>query len=311
MQDPQVSVVIPTRNRSALVGQAVVSALAQTVDDLEVVVVDDASAEPVRLDHADQRLRVLQRRRSTGVCAARNAGLAAARGRWVAFLDDDDELLPDMLETSLAAARASRLPGPVAVLSGMQEVDEQGRPGRTLLPVTLARGGHYGLEAVGQGQFPTYNTLVAPTEVVRAIGGWDEALRAWEHTDFFLRLNTVCSIQGVERVTYRRRAHPAGRLSADLQARAESLERTLAKHRAAFALHPRRHADYLGAMGMTWLRLGRWGAAVAATTRAVRLAPVRVKGLAQWLASLAGPRVWTMLDRGPARPRPAPRAQSK
>jgi glycosyltransferase involved in cell wall biosynthesis len=310
LQDPEVTVVITTRDRPAMVSRAVQSALAQTMQAIEVIVVDDASAQPLRIARTDERLLVVRRTSSTGVCAARNAGLAVARGRWVTFLDDDDDLLPDMLETSLRAARASELPPPVAVLAGIEEVDRDGRTTRTLLPVTSARGGRYALERKRHGDFATHNTLVCPTETIRSIGGWDEALQAWEHTDLFLRLNQVCSLQGVDRVLYRRRDHRASRLSANLEARAVSLQHTLAKHRAAFAQHPDRHAHYLGAMGITWLRLGRWGPALTATTRGLWLAPRRPKGVAQWLASLAGPRIWALLDPerrrlGPPRHAPA------
>jgi glycosyltransferase involved in cell wall biosynthesis len=296
LQDPDVTVVITTRDRPAVVGRAVESALAQTLRIIEVIVVDDASVQPLRLGRADTRLRVLRRTSSTGVCAARNAGLSAARGRWVTFLDDDDELVPDMLETSLRAARASELPPPVAVLAGIEEVDRDGRITRIRLPVTSARGGHYALDRTMDGEIATHNTLVCPTRTMLAIGGWDEALRAWEHTDLFLRLNQVCSIQGVPLVLYRRHDHRTSRLSSNLEARADSLQHTLDKHQAAFAQHPERHAHYLGAMGITWLRMGRWHRAVAATTRALWLAPRRPKGVVQWLASLAGPRIWAQLD---------------
>jgi glycosyltransferase involved in cell wall biosynthesis len=304
MQDPEVTVVITTRDRPALVARAVESALAQTLQAIEVIVVDDASAEPLRLARADTRLQIIRRTSSTGVCAARNAGLSVARGRWVTFLDDDDELVPDMLETSLGAARASELPPPVAVLAGIEELDPDGRTTRTRLPVTSARGGHYALDRAMYGEFATHNTLVCPTRTMLAIGGWDEALQAWEHTDLFLRLNQVCSIQGVARVLYRRQDHRMGRLSSNLEARADSLQHTLDKHQAAFAQHPERHAHYLGAMGITWLRMGRWGRAVAATTRALWLAPRRPKGVAQWLASLAGPHIWAQLDPERRRLRP-------
>ena len=300
MRAPEVTIVITTRDRLGAVEGAIDSALAQTVPDIEVVVVDDASTEPVRLARTDDRLRLLRIRRPGGVCAARNRGLAAARGRWITFLDDDDRLLPDMLAASLAAARASALPPPVAVLSALADVDDQGRITRRLRPATLAKGGHYSLHTAAGDHLPTHNTLVAPTEVVRAIGAWDEALRTWEHTDFFLRLNAACSIQGLERVTYRRLAHRSGRLSENLPARIDSIERTLAKHQTVFTQHPWRHAHFLGAMGLARLRLGQWGPAVALSARALRLAPCRPKGIAQLLASLAGPRVWSLLDRARA-----------
>jgi glycosyltransferase involved in cell wall biosynthesis len=294
--DPEVTVVIATRDRPALVAGAIDSALAQTVAAVEVLVVDDGSAEPVRPHLDDPRLRLLRLDPPRGVCAARNLGLARARGRWITFLDDDDRLLPDMLERSLQAARASTLPPPVAAISVIEDVDEAGRPlGSVLRPASLARSAP-GSPGGAPGAPASHATLLAPTEVMRAIGGWDESLRAWEHTDLFLRLQAACSVQAVERVTYRRRVHRSARLSENLPARVASMRRTLAKHEAAFARHARRRATYLGAIGIAWLRMGRWGPAVAATTASLRADPARPKGVAQWLASLAGPRVWALLD---------------
>jgi glycosyltransferase involved in cell wall biosynthesis len=301
--EPEVTVVITTRNRPTMVGEAVDSALAQTVGAVEVVVVDDASTRPVRLTRANDRLRIVRNARSGGVCAARNRGLAAARGRWITFLDDDDRLLPDMLERSLEAARASTLPPPVAALSAIEEVDEAGRTIRILLPGTLPRS-RVGVPAMNPPGAPAaHATLVVPTDVARAIGGWDETLRVWEHTDLFLRLQAACSVQGVERVTYRRRVHKS-RLSENLPARVDSMRRTLDKHEAAFARHPSCRARYLGAMGIAWLRMGHWDLAMVATTRSLWLAPFRPRGIAQWLASLGGPRIWDLLDPARARFRP-------
>lgn len=294
--DPEVTVVIATRDRPALVAGAIDSALAQTVAAVEVLVVDDGSVEPVRPHLDEPRLRLLRLDPPRGVCAARNLGLARARGRWITFLDDDDRLLPDMLERSLQAARASTLPPPVAAISVIEDVDEAGRPlGSVLRPASLARSAP-GSPGGAPGAPASHATLLAPTEVMLAIGGWDEALRAWEHTDLFLRLQAACSVQAVERVTYRRRVHRSARLSENLPARVASMRRTLAKHEAAFARHARRRATYLGAIGIAWLRMGRWGPAVAATTASLRVDPARPRGMAQWLASLAGPRVWALLD---------------
>jgi glycosyltransferase involved in cell wall biosynthesis len=297
MPPPDVTIVITTRDRPGLVDGAVDSALAQTVRAIEVVVVDDASTEPVRLARTDSRLCLLRTRGPGGVCAARNQGLAAARGRWITFLDDDDRLLPDMVAASLAAAHASALPPPIAVLSALEDVDERGRSIRTLRPVTVTRGGHYSLGHGTPDHLPVHNTLLAPTEVVRDVGGWDEALWSWEHIDLFLRLNAACSIQGLGQVTYRRLAHRSGRLSENLPARIDSIQRTLAKHQTLFAQHPRRHAHYLGAMGVAWLRLGYWGPAVRVSVQALQVWPWRLRGVAHLLASLAGPRIWSLVDR--------------
>jgi glycosyltransferase involved in cell wall biosynthesis len=103
---PTVSVVIPTVRRPNLVTQAVKSVLAQTMRDLELIVVVDGPDPATIASLAlipDDRLRVIQNQVSVGPGSARNVGAAAARGPWLAFLDDDDEWLPEKLERQLAA----------------------------------------------------------------------------------------------------------------------------------------------------------------------------------------------------------------
>ena len=107
---PLVSVVVPTHNRAARLPVAVASVQAQTWARVELVVVDDASTDDTpevldRLAAADPRLRVVRPERPLGASDARNAGLDAAEGEVVAFLDDDDEWLPDKLERQLALLR--------------------------------------------------------------------------------------------------------------------------------------------------------------------------------------------------------------
>jgi glycosyltransferase involved in cell wall biosynthesis len=110
---PLVSAVIPTRNRPELVCQAVRSVLSQTVREVECIVVIDGP--DVATLHSlgeieDPRLRVIALAENVGGCEARNLGAQAARGEWVALLDDDDEWLPFRLEKQLAAAAKSAEP---------------------------------------------------------------------------------------------------------------------------------------------------------------------------------------------------------
>ena len=90
---PLVSVVLPTANRRERLGAALASALAQTHDHLEVIIVDDASTtavDDIVEAAADPRARLIRRSVNGGAAAARNTGLQAARGDLVAFIDDDD-----------------------------------------------------------------------------------------------------------------------------------------------------------------------------------------------------------------------------
>ena len=104
---PTVTVVVPTHNRVRLLPLTLQSVLWQQGVELEVIVVDDASADDVRsvvekLD--DPRVRVLRQELAQGVCMARNRGVEQAAGSWVAFVDDDDLWAPDKLASQIRAA---------------------------------------------------------------------------------------------------------------------------------------------------------------------------------------------------------------
>lgn len=245
MDTPVLSIVIPTRDRPQLLQRAVRSALAQTVDTCEVIVVDDGSAtSPVLPD--DRRLRLIALPASRGSSAARNVGLRAARGAFVAFLDDDDELLPEMTAISLAAIEASALPRPVAALTGLEMVHADGAVPWTRLPPTLPKGRHFALEEPQPGtSFLCKQTLVVARDVLLSLGGFDEANRSRELTDLLLRVNPVCSLQGRPVVTYRQHNHQGPRLSRNPSFNQSSFARLVLKHRAIFEAHPRGHARFL------------------------------------------------------------------
>lgn len=111
-----VSVIIPTRSRPGLVVKAVASALAQDFVNCEVIVVidgEDRETPNALSPFCDSRLRIIDLADNVGGAEARNIGVRAARGQWVAFLDDDDEWLPHKLSRQIIAARWSRAAWPV------------------------------------------------------------------------------------------------------------------------------------------------------------------------------------------------------
>ncbi len=115
---PVISVVIPSRQRPTLLVAAIQSVLLQERDDLELIVVLDddttGSAEAVRQAFPNEGcLRILENAERMGGSAARNRGVEAARGQWIAFLDDDDTWLPGKLDKQMPLALQSRYPEPV------------------------------------------------------------------------------------------------------------------------------------------------------------------------------------------------------
>jgi glycosyltransferase involved in cell wall biosynthesis len=124
-----VTVLIPTYNRAYCLGRAIDSALAQTYPHVEVVVVDDGSTDStpdlVRTAYgSDPRVRYLPKKNG-GVSSARNHGLRAARGDYVAFLDSDDVWKPWKLQAQVASLE--RLPAAGMIWSDMEAVDPEGK----------------------------------------------------------------------------------------------------------------------------------------------------------------------------------------
>lgn len=114
-----VSVILPTFNRVEMLGRAAKSVLAQTFDDLELIIVDDASSEDIESmvrSIGDPRVTYIRRPLNGGAAAARNTGIAAAKGRFVAFQDSDDLWLPQKLELQLSLMAAQ--PVHVGVVTG-------------------------------------------------------------------------------------------------------------------------------------------------------------------------------------------------
>ena len=126
---PRCSVVIPAYNAMATIADCIASVLRQTVSDLEILVVDDASTdktvETVRgLAETDGRIRLLTQEKNGGVAEARNRGVKEAAADWVAFLDSDDMWLPEKLEEQFALQEKT---GAALVVSGASCIDGSGQ----------------------------------------------------------------------------------------------------------------------------------------------------------------------------------------
>jgi glycosyltransferase involved in cell wall biosynthesis len=188
----EVSVVIPTWNRPQLVARAVRSVLAQTFDSLEVIVVVDGPGDdtPAALEQiTDERLRVVVLPEKGGAPNARNSGVGEARGTWTALLDDDDEWLPNKLETQLRLAKGARGPLPIVASRLLNRTPraESVMPRRLPAPgehlseyLTVRRGLFY-----GDGFIQT-STIMAPTELLRRVP-FTVGLRRQQELDWTLR----------------------------------------------------------------------------------------------------------------------------
>ena len=183
---PLVSVVMPVRNRPVMVATAIASVQAQTLDSWELLVVDDGSTDETAevvaaLAEADPRIRLL-RRPHGGVCVARNAGLAEARGRYVSFLDSDNTWRPLFLEVMTSAMHGL---GARAAYGAVEIIRETGSTYRGFA------GGRDHLLVVNHVPLIA---LVVERELLAEVGDFDESLRRWVDHDLLLRIAELADL---------------------------------------------------------------------------------------------------------------------
>lgn len=206
-----VSVIIPVFNRPKMLERAVVSVVRQTFRDFECIVVDDASCEEcISSFHCDDaRVRCKRLSDRSGVSRARNVGVEQAKASWIAFLDSDDEWLPEKLERQLGWAQ--RHPE-YRILQSREAWIRNGvgvDPPRThekregdLFAVSLERC------------MITPSSVMLRRELYREYGGFNEALPACEDYDLWVRITAHHPIGLVDEVLLRRYGGHGDQLSA-------------------------------------------------------------------------------------------------
>lgn len=187
---PKVSVIIPTYNRAHVVGRAIQSVLDQTYRDLELIVVDDCSidnTEEIVEGFDDKRIIYVRHKTNKGAGAARNTGIRAARGEYIAFQDSDDEWLPDKLEKQMKVfGMASPQVG--IVYSDMLRI-VRGKREYFSSPHTEPGDGVIYKEAFHRVYGIGTQTVVIRRQCLEEAGMFDPELPALEDFELFIRLS--------------------------------------------------------------------------------------------------------------------------
>jgi GT2 family glycosyltransferase len=306
-----VSVVIPAYNRERLLGEALKSVAAQTVQPAEVIVIDDGSTdrtlEIARLHGA----RVFQQS-NRGPSAARNVGIVAATSPWIAFLDSDDIWLPNKLELQWAASQL--FPSAGLVLCDYSLVDESHVVAESYLTMknvypVLERHGDESMMlpqdheafccAFLRNNFMTPSAFMAKQSLLVQAGLFDESLRYCEDYELQLRLLALTTVAVVCRPLVRYRFHDAnasaGVASLDMGMVAVT-DRVMADPTKyvsyAFEYLRQRQPTHLRIAGVKLMRGGELTEARVFLARSMRIAPAfrtAVALIASWALTAAGP----------------------
>ena len=185
---PTVSIIIPTYNRASLLSRAINSVLSQTFSDFEIIVVDDYSKDNTKAiieGLNDPRVRYIYHERNRGAAAARNTGIRLSKGEYIAFLDSDDEWLPEKLDKQISKFRASHhkvgvVYSGLSIISGEKVINEY---------IPSKRGNIYRDQLFEDHVIGGGSTIMVRKECLTEIGGFDENLPARQDYDLSLRLS--------------------------------------------------------------------------------------------------------------------------
>ncbi len=231
---PLVSVIIPVFNRAGIIERSLRSVLAQTVDDLEVIVVDDGSRDVDALEDViasihDLRIILVKLDRNRGLSAARNAGINAARGRYLAFQDSDDYWMPEKLARQLEVfERTGDRKVGLVYCRYYGETDE----GESEVTGPMLRG-HITDEILdGQFRFIGTQMYLVRRDVFAKDVKFDESMRHTEDRDYLIRCSLEVEIDGVDMPLVKiDRKSGLPRLTDNLKARARAHEYLTSKYR--------------------------------------------------------------------------------
>lgn len=288
------SVVVCTYNRAGLVSAAIDSVLAQTWDDFELLVVDDGSDDhtaEVLASYRDSRLHPLHRPNG-GLSAARNTGIEQATGRFVAFLDDDDEASPGWLE---------------GLARGVD--DRSGFTSCTCTLVSPDRSVTTPLAAFPHEVYPDIlgvfmaGTFALDRSIISDVGGYATDIRVSHQTELLLRALPVLKARGMtavlcdEPLVAIERRDPADRPLSQPGDLLDGAEYLIQHHGTVLAANPIALANTHAIAGVSAAQLGERRRSRRHLRRAAATAPRSPKHLARFAVSLVPPlarRAWRL-----------------
>lgn len=259
---PLFSIVMPTHNRPEYLAEAVASIVAQSFEDWELIVVDDAGLIPAEVPN-DPRIQLMRHEASRGPAAARNTGLDIARGKYVAFLDDDDAWTTRRLANALAAhEHATLVVCGEALLGDVPGVDSEAA---NVSVRTSPRVWLFDQSAPATGRVSVRRDLCP---------GFDVDYKAAEDLDWWLRVTADLPALGwLESKDWLWRRHDGPRGDIGANRRIEGSRQLIRKHAEFFRTHPKSRAFRHRRIGLLLLEVGRPATALNEALRSMAARP--------------------------------------
>lgn len=284
---PTISVIIPTCDRCHLIERALQSVLGQTFGDYEIIVVDDHSRDDTvevikRLQ--DKRIRCISRSQRGGA-AARNTGIEAACGDYLAFLDDDDAWHDSKLQSQVEIFQ--NRPEVALVYTGAVHIHQHNdHVYKTVIPRYRGRIFQTLLE---RNVIGTTSSIMVRKEALLAVGAFDESFPSCQDWDLYLRLAQYWAIDFVPEALVDFYLHPV-RITRNNAARIEGRKMILEKYASNINGNRRIMSRHHAAIGRLCCQAGRYQEGRNMLSRALHESPTNASALKQWMAVMFGGR---------------------
>ena len=286
----RVSVVVPTFNRKETLPRALESIQRQTYDDLETIVVDDGSTDGTRalISEQFQSITYIKHKENSGGSAARNTGIQAATGRYIAFLDSDDEWKPEKIERQVEyLQRRDEEWG--AVYTGFEKV----RNGKTEFVRSPSAAGDIYKRQLSRDFVGPTSTVLVRKRCFDAVGGFREDLPARQDYEMWLRISKEFEFGHVDDLLTILHTDSLHRISEATERRIEAHEMLIAEIKQEISALPKVKQNEI--IALQYYTLARYcqkngvnGLARKYFVKSLRLTPSKVRSWAGIVLTVLG-----------------------
>lgn len=277
MSNNKISIIIPTYNRGDFIGRAVKSVLEQDYNNIEVIIVDDCSTdntEEVIRGLNDTRIKFIQHTQNKGANAARNTGIKAACGSFIAFQDSDDEWIPKKLSKQMKIFEESNDEKLGIVYTGFFKIQENRREYIPSKNIIKTSGNLH--DVLLTTNFISTQSLLIKKECLLSVGLFDECLPRLQDWELLLRLSKQYHFYLVDEPLVNV-YYTEGSISTNQKKLTETLTLILEKHYEDFAKDKKVLAGYYCYMGQQFYLLKDFKKMYHYCLEALKLDSLRLK----------------------------------
>jgi len=278
---PVVSVVIPTYNRKLMLKRALDSVLNQTLKDIEVIIVDNASVDGTQEfvnSVQDPRISYIRHETNRGGPAARNTGIKSAKASLIALLDDDDEWFPTKLAKQVEMFK--QVSADTGLIYTSAEIYDESQQKILSVNPTGSRGQVYTRVLVGT--ILGSATVLIKRECFDRVGVFDEHLSSCQDWDMWLRIAQYFEFDYVDEVLARINMH-GEQISTDYAKLIPGRTRMVQKHAQEFKKYPGIYVIHLKRVGKLHCLNGTWPQGITWFQQAIAVRPLEIFKITAWV----------------------------